>query len=1566
MATVTMNPKPFLKGLTGKPVAVKLKWGMEYRGYLVSTDGYMNLQLASTEEWVGDKMAGYPSGICDEEYCLPQNGDLSVGRVLQVEGSCEISLLCTSDDSYLNDRNASTDWVSEPGMQNATIQLNLETNFRFVGVRISFTSFLPAAVVLEVSSDNANSWRAVQYYSTDCPWYFQMNDQSPNNRKEITDVICTPAFTKNNQAIGDLLFDLILPHHFPVWATDPLHMSLPESVLTITNLRLRLLALQPIQSLAPISYEIHSFEVYGACHCFGHASTCVALEGYEDALVPGLCECRHNTGGDHCEVCPQGYNRRRWGPATPDYTAFCERCSCNSHSDKCHYETDRETQVCDDCLDNTTGDSCELCETGFFQNPVYLSKGLLFHPEICTDCECDAGGSTSLQCNPIGECPCKSNVMGAQCNKCKPGFFGLGPDGCQPCVCENGAMGCDPITGKCLCKKYADGQLCQTCVNGYYGPFLEDRFGCRFCGCTPGTTLLPRKCDPDTGICLCREGVEGETCSLVTDGYYVEEITQYDVDNKVQPMCNRGDQVACDLTGIWFDESTQVKRCQEDISGEKCCSYSQKIISIFLNNGGLTCSCHPNGSESIALCDKCGGQCDCKSYTTGRDCSQCSGIEEVCKMCPRATPMIGDCINCFCNGFSQECTVASGWSQQLTSIDLLSQDWIRDLAGQIQIVDGYNPFLNMTESHIIYKLDSNEAIISITFPTQYLGNRRHTYSSLLSLSMSLNFNPDTVSILVGSSDSTILTKNISNSFTSLLPSFSLNLVEEGFFINSQQASEFDLRRLLSELSTLQLIFDTTSSLGVDDRFISLFMADLWDSVIDNTGEVAGNVEVCDCPDGLMGQFCEMCSPGNTRFPNNGGQFAPCQPCFCFGHSTSCDPEEGTCVDCQQNTQGRFCDECREGFYGDPSSSLGCLPCMCPTGPSSPFQVSNSCVAINPTQPEAGHQCSCPTRYEGLNCENCAEGHRGDPVNGVACERCDVCYDQYIELTDVIPTEIAVLEEFVQSCQDWQDGFDFFDRLQANITQLRQLISQDKLSNSSTVCQIKESLLETRELLDEISQILITIQSLDFSETVQGTQQLIEFATFTFQSSLQNISLNNFIGPLLNSDFLDNPFTQFNQSIALLSTSNTFYQTAIQLQAVIFRVDALIGRIIQLYLSIDLTRFPNQLEVLEEYNNVISEVSITARASLCGDSQECEDGTFQRLFVVANLFQSHITNLTERRSNLLEPLNALITNRSNFEDLLTRLNDVRGILIPLNTTVCELVPLVYDSITRVNISIEQSANVSELSRVSSEILQLSISLTVEEVMEIVVFINITFAEVIANNAYLSQGAIRLQLPEQFLRDLINHYDLLDGSYTELLALSPFVTTDNLSGRTQIEELQLLRNHVADLSAIVEQIIIDITMISEQSSIITVQVDNVTNIVEETLTLREENQKRLVDINERAIEVTRDIETLADKATSLTTQGAEIVEQTRNIGNTVIGRFNRLNESYPRLQALRATLEIQILKVRELEALADSITMRQDALETLLMTTEEHLDVHVLSGQLQEIDATGKCLKYIGET
>ncbi|KAG2712375.1 hypothetical protein I3760_04G122500 [Carya illinoinensis] len=43
--SIPVNPKPFLNNLTGKPVIVKLKWGMEYKGFLASVDSYMNLQV---------------------------------------------------------------------------------------------------------------------------------------------------------------------------------------------------------------------------------------------------------------------------------------------------------------------------------------------------------------------------------------------------------------------------------------------------------------------------------------------------------------------------------------------------------------------------------------------------------------------------------------------------------------------------------------------------------------------------------------------------------------------------------------------------------------------------------------------------------------------------------------------------------------------------------------------------------------------------------------------------------------------------------------------------------------------------------------------------------------------------------------------------------------------------------------------------------------------------------------------------------------------------------------------------------------------------------------------------------------------------------------------------------------------------------------------------------------------------------------------------------------------------------------------------------------------------------
>ena len=52
------NPKPFLTELVDKEIMVKLKWGMEYKGKLLSFDSYMNLQLGETEEIVEGESTG--------------------------------------------------------------------------------------------------------------------------------------------------------------------------------------------------------------------------------------------------------------------------------------------------------------------------------------------------------------------------------------------------------------------------------------------------------------------------------------------------------------------------------------------------------------------------------------------------------------------------------------------------------------------------------------------------------------------------------------------------------------------------------------------------------------------------------------------------------------------------------------------------------------------------------------------------------------------------------------------------------------------------------------------------------------------------------------------------------------------------------------------------------------------------------------------------------------------------------------------------------------------------------------------------------------------------------------------------------------------------------------------------------------------------------------------------------------------------------------------------------------------------------------------------------------------
>ncbi|XP_072460501.1 laminin subunit alpha-3 isoform X2 [Notamacropus eugenii] len=173
-----------------------------------------------------------------------------------------------------------------------------------------------------------------------------------------------------------------------------------------------------------------------------------------------ICSCPPDYTGDSCQGCSPGYYRDNKG----FYSGRCVPCNCNGHSNRCQ----DGSGICINCQHNTAGANCERCKEGYYGDALQGS---------CRVCPCPHTNSFATGCVVNGgnvKCSCKPGYVGAQCERCAPGYFG-NPQKfggrCQPCNCNNNGLltSCDPLTGDCINQEPKDGgpeecDDCDSCV----------------------------------------------------------------------------------------------------------------------------------------------------------------------------------------------------------------------------------------------------------------------------------------------------------------------------------------------------------------------------------------------------------------------------------------------------------------------------------------------------------------------------------------------------------------------------------------------------------------------------------------------------------------------------------------------------------------------------------------------------------------------------------------------------------------------------------------------------------------------------------------------------------------------------------------------------------------------------------------------------------------------------------------------------------------------------------------------------------------------------------------------
>ncbi|XP_076132765.1 laminin subunit alpha-5 isoform X1 [Alosa pseudoharengus] len=633
---------------------------------------------------------------------------------------------------------------------------------------------------------------------------------------------------------------------------------------------------------------------------------CHEVGAESDTCEPfgGQCRCRPNVIGRDCSQCATGY----WG--FPN----CRPCNCG-------------TRLCEPvtgeciCPPRTMRPECIQCEPETFG----------CHPLVgCEQCNCSRPGVTSqdIRCDTqSGQCRCKNNIIGRQCDRCAPGFYGY--PNCRPCDCNEAGTEsdiCDSNTGRCLCKENVESSRCDQCRLGTFHLDPTNPKGCTKCFCFGATDR-------------CRSAEKRRKEIMDMMGWVLLRGDRQEIPVSVYPGQDLVEADLSDVPDVYQDLHWHAPRTY---LGDKVSSYGgylrYRLHAQTMTMRGDSLSLPSEASRPDVILK--GNQMTLvfmeREYPTAEEPHE--GIVHLVEGSFR---------------HAQTGNVVSREELMMVLVGLESLQ-IRALHSQsAEAVSIRAAVLEGAESMPTGRYANNVEICMC--PANYQGDScqkcapgfyRDTKGLFLGKCVPCSCNGHSDQCLDGSGVCVNCQHNTAGDHCEKCPG--------GFLGNNT----------------------------VEGQAVSCTSCPCPLQVASNNFAI-GCVEKthhmqCLCMPGYAGPKCERCAPGFYGNPMVLG--STCQPCKCHDNTdanmlfSNCDTLTGECQGCMHNTAGPHCEICAPGFYGDAINAKNCTKCNCsPCGTAS-------------CDPRTG-RCQCKPGVTGARCDRCEDGTYGfDACSG--CQRCD--------------------------------------------------------------------------------------------------------------------------------------------------------------------------------------------------------------------------------------------------------------------------------------------------------------------------------------------------------------------------------------------------------------------------------------------------------------------------------------------------------------------------------------------------------------------------------------------------